>query len=53
MWADQNGMEDLTQQIKMGWAGGEWEDEDLRTRYQKPIDGVLCKKYFDHQGSSS
>ena len=39
---------ELTKQIRMGWTGGSWEDEDLGTRTHKPVDSVLCKKFFDH-----
>ena len=39
---------ELTKQIRMGWMGGTWEDEDLGTRTHKPVDAALCKKFFDH-----
>ena len=32
----------------MGWAGGSWSDEDLGERTHKPVDAVLCKKFFAH-----
>ena len=38
----------LTEQIRMGWSGGTWEDDDLGTRTHKPVDAVLCKKFFRH-----
>ena len=38
----------LTKQIRMGWSGGTWNDEDLGARTHKPVDATLCKKFFDH-----
>ena len=41
-------MSQLIQQIRRGWTGGSWEDEDLGTRTVRPVDADLCKKYFNH-----
>ena len=30
------------------WSGGSWKDEDLGMRGHKPVDGPLCKRFFDH-----
>ena len=42
------GTEELTKQIRMGWTGGSWIDEDLGMRTHKPVDAPLCKRFFDH-----
>lgn len=34
----------LTEQIRMGWSGGTWEDEDLGSRKHKPVMLNYAKK---------
>ena len=41
-------MKTLIQQVKQGWNGHTWNDEDIGVRVHKPVTGEMCSKFFDH-----
>merc|ERR1711951_97230 len=38
----------LIQQVKEGWDGHTWYDNDLGNRVHKPVTADLCKKFINH-----
>ena len=41
-------MKTLIQQVKEGWNGHTWNDEDIGVRVHNPVTGEMCSKFFDH-----
>ncbi len=38
----------LIKQVKQGWDGHVWTDEDIGDREHKPVTAQMCKSYIDH-----
>ena len=36
------------QQIRQGWNGHEWEDEEIGHQEHAAVDAELCKKWIEH-----
>ena len=47
-FTNKRSMKTLIQQVKEGWNGHTWNDEDIGVRVHKPVTGEMCSKFFDH-----